>query len=142
MTVATYDPKQVAITIGTHVVSGFGEDTFVAVEANEDLWSLTVGAGGDAARSKSNNLSGKITITLLQTSDSNQVLQGFLTADQVANTGKFPISVKDTSGLSLYASPEAWVMKSPDAPFGKTISEREWVIEVGQLAAFTSGPTA
>lgn len=141
MGLATYDPKQVVVTIGSHIVSGFGEDTFIEIETTEDLWTLTVGAGGDGARAKSNNESGTIVITLLQTSDSNNVLQGYLASDILSNSGAFPISVQDKNGTSLYAGAEAWVKKAPDASFGKSITDRQWTIETDKLVSATGGST-
>ena len=138
----TYDPLQVSVIVGAHIVTGFADGTFVSVERNNQTFELVSGASGETARSKSNDRSGTITITLLQTSESNSVLQGFATADELSNSGKFPVIVKDNNGESLYEATEAWIQQPATAEFSKEISEREWVLETGQLIMASGGTPA
>lgn len=141
MTVKTYDPKKVAIVIGGVPMSGFADDTFVKVSRKEDLFTMYVGADGETARAKSNNRSGEMTLTLAQTSPSNDVLSAFHLADELDNAGVVPILIKDLSGTSVFFSAAGWIRKAPDAEFGKEINTREWVFDLAAVDVFVGGNT-
>jgi hypothetical protein len=135
----TYDSKQVAITIGVALMSGFAENSMIKVERNEDTWKLQVGTDGTTTRSKTNNRSGKITLSLMQTSASNAILSGFALLDETLNAGAVPVLIKDLNGLSLYSAAQAWVMKPPAGDLEANAKERTWVIETGELLWFEGG---
>lgn len=139
MSVKTYDPKQISTIIGALPVTGFSDGDMVRIERNEDLWTLMVGADGESTRSKSANKSGKITLTLLASSDSNDYLSGLQAADELTGKGTFAVLIKDNFGRSLYSAATAWITKHPNAAFAKESGTREWVIETDELIAFTGG---
>jgi len=139
MAVKTYDPSQVALIVGGFNITGFADGSFVTVARNADAFALYVGTDGEGTRAKSNNKSGRITITLAQSSDSNAILSGIASLDELSNNGVVPVLVKDSSGLSLYAAETAWIVKSPDSEFGKELGSREWIIETDNLAMFVAG---
>ena len=139
MAVKTYDPKQVAVIIGTRAASGYAEGSFVKVERNNDAFALMVGADGEATRAKSADKSGKITITLLASSDYNDYLSELALADELTGGGIVPALIKDNSGRSLHTSATCWVMKMPTNDFAKDNGTREWVIETDELIMFTGG---
>ena len=64
MALKTYDPKQISVIVGGAIISGFADGEFVTTERNEDAFTLNVGADGEGGRVKSNNKSGRITLTL------------------------------------------------------------------------------
>jgi len=135
----TYNPKQVTIIFGVHTLEGFGPDTKVVVARDEQSWTKQVGVDGQVTRSKSNNKSGTITITLMQTSASNDFLSGIAITDELSSAGVLPVLVKDNNGTSLYSAVEAWVQKPSDASFGLEANTREWVIDVAELSIFNGG---
>lgn len=139
MALKTYDPKQVSIIVGGFPLSGYADGTFVAIERDEDAFSLQIGADGEEARAKSNNLSGTITITLQQASEGNRILSDFAVADELTNSGVFPVLVKDSSGASIHAAEQAWVQKVAPAEYGREGAEREWVIQTGRLRSYVGG---
>lgn len=135
----TYDPKQVAVIVGGKIMQGFADGTFVKLERNEQAFNLKVGVDGEGTRAKSNNRSGKITITLMQSSDSNDELSGFAAADELSNTGAVPVLVKDASGRTLASAVTAWVQKYADAEFAKEAMTRPWTLETDELVIFEGG---
>jgi len=137
----TFDPDLVSITVGGHIVSGYADGEFVTAERNSEAFTQQGGADGEQARFKSNDKSGKITITLLQTSLSNGIFQGFATADETSNAGKVPILIKDGNGTEQAAAPQAWVEKVPAKGFSKENTDRQWVFATGALL-FTGGGIA
>jgi hypothetical protein len=139
MAVKTYDPKQVSVIIGTRAAQGFADGSFVSVDRNEDAFTLLVGADGEGCRAKSNNKSGRVTLTLMSSSEFNDYLSELALADELTGGGVVPLMIKDNSGSSLYSSATAWVVKHPTADFAKEAGTREWVLETDELIMFAGG---
>lgn len=134
--VFTYDPKSVIVTIGGVPMSGFSEGTFLTVARNEQTWNTVVGADGLVTRGKTNNFSGTMTLTLKQSSPSNDVLSGFIISDELANSTILPILVKDLSGNSTYFAAQGWIQEWPESTFDKAITDRSWVLSLATLDLF------
>lgn len=137
--VKTYNPKEISIIIGSRALHGYSDSDFVAVDRNEDNWTLLVGADGESTRSKNANKSGRITITLLASSDSNDYLTGLAVADELSGRSTFSGLVKDPFGTTLHAFATGWIVKQPTTTFGKEAGTREWVIETDELVNYTGG---
>lgn len=138
----TYAPGQIKIVMGAFVLSGLAEDTFVTVaEIGEGISSVS-GADGEVARAMSRDSRLRITVTLLQTSDSNDRLTALHQADKATDgNGAVPVSITDLRGRSLHASDSAWVVKTPDAGYARQVGNREWVIETGRAINVLGGNT-
>lgn len=135
----TYDPKLVVLTVGGVPISGYADGTAITVERSNDMYTKTSGNDGIVSRAKSNDKSGTVTVTLAQTSSSNDVLSGFHKQDELSNTGVKVINCKDVSGRSTFFSGLAWIRKYPNSEFAKEISNREWVIDCDNLDIFVGG---
>ena len=135
----TYNPKKVQVIVGSHIVTGYADGTFLNVERNADQFQAIVGADGESARVASADKSGLITLTLMQTSESNDFLSEALAADEATNVGTFTVMVRDLQGTTLVQSAEAWVKKYASVEFGKDSASREWVIETGELLMDVGG---
>lgn len=136
MSVRTFDPASVVITVGGVPMSGFADGTFLLVDRDEDAFVKVTGADGTSTRVKSNNRAGTLTLTLKQSSPSNDVLSGFAILDELSNSGVVPVLVKDLSGNSLYFSATGWIQKMPASEFGKEINNREWIIDLVDVDMF------
>lgn len=131
---ATYDPSQVLITLGGHLATGFAEDRMVTIEKDENDYDDIVGVEGEVTRSKNNNEAAIVTLYLMQSSPSNEVLSGFRAADKASpGSGVFPFGVKDGNGTSLHTAESAWVQKGPTSEYGKKPGPREWKIRLAKL---------
>lgn len=139
MATKTYDPNSIAVVVNGILMSGFSENSIVKVSRNQDMWSDQIGADGTGTRSKSNDKSGKIEISLMQTSASNDVLSALAVLDEATNGGKVPVLIKDLSGTSLHGSEEAWIVKIPDSDYGNKAGTRSWVIATHSLSNFVGG---
>lgn len=139
MPVRTYDPKKVVVIIGGVPMGGFADGTFVTVARENDSFTKVSGADGIVSRAKSSDKSGSLTMTLAQTSPSNDVMTGFVQADELSNNGIVPVLVQDFSGRTVLVSAFGWVRKPPDSEFGKEISDREWVMDLADLDMFVGG---
>lgn len=136
-----YNPKEVILTVGPNIISGFADGSFIDVVRNEDAWSLQIGTDGEGTRSKSNNRSGTFTIKLMQSSDSNQVLSALALLDEQSGAGMVPVMVKDGSpgGTTLAIAENCWVKKLPDVGYDRAAVSREWAMETDILTINVGG---
>ena len=139
MSVKTYDPAEVQLIVGGVPISGYADGTFISIERDEQAFNKVTGADGRTSRAKTNNRAGNITITLQQTSDSNDVLSGFMIADEATGDGVVPVLVKDNSGRTLAATSAAWVQQSPGQEYSKDVENREWVMDCSGIDMFIGG---
>jgi hypothetical protein len=139
MALFTYDPAQVALVCGAFTIGGFAEDTFIEAERDEDAFTLLIGADGDGTRAKSNNKSGTVTVTLMNSSASNDVFSDFALQDEQSGTGTFPLLLKDASGRTLITAENMWVQKFASVEMSRENSTREWVLRTENLVVFVGG---
>ena len=137
--VHTYAADAVQIVVGGVPISGLADGTFVSISRDEQAYNKVTGADGSTSRARTGNRSGNITITLQQTSPSNDVLSGFMLADEAGDEGVVPVLIKDTGGSTLCYASAAWVQQAPDQEFGKEISEREWTLDCARIDVFVGG---
>ena len=135
----TYAPKKVVVTIAGVDMTGYADGTFVEVEHTSDRFTTAVGADGEVTRVASSDNSGTITLTLQQSSSSNDILSALAEADRTSLSGKFPIQVKDTNGASIHVASTAWFQKVAPAAFAGDISDRAWVIACADLESLPGG---
>lgn len=140
--VKNYDPAEVSIIIGSHIVSGYADGTFVKFERNNDAFTRVSGADGEGTRAKSNDRSATMELTLMHTSESNDILTGFALADEVNNGGTFPVLMKDSNGTEKHASEVAWIRKFAPSERGKEASSTVWTIEMNEHVPFIGGNPA
>lgn len=134
-----YDPKKVLVAFAGVPLNGFAENTKVRVEYNEDAWTETVGTDGEVTRARSNDETGKITIVLAASSDSNDFLTSMHVADKIAGAGVKPLLIKDNLGRTLVVAANAYIKKMPDLEYGSDVGEREWVFFTPNLKYFAGG---
>lgn len=139
MPIASYDAKQVSVLIGSQPIYGAADEDFCSVEYDEDHVALTIGAGGEAARSMIRNYAATITLTLMATSLSNNYLSDMYAADRLNGGGVFAVLIKDPNGKDLFTATNAWVKKPPAAAYGREVGTREWVIQTSELISYHGG---
>lgn len=124
--VITYDPAKVYIIVGGAPLSGYADGTFVTIDEMSDGVMSQAGADGEVARSMSTDRRVEVTITLQQTSLSNQILASLYIADKISGAGVVPILVEDLTGATEFASGQAWINKMASRGYAKGIETREW----------------
>lgn len=127
----TYNPKEVTMAVGSHIVAGFADDSFITIEANGDGVAKKVGCDGEVARAISPDGTYKVKVALLQTSSSNAFFQERYAQDRDTGEGMFPILIKDLKGGLLFSSEAAWVIKPASRVYGKDTNNREWELDTG-----------
>lgn len=129
-----YSPDQITIAIGAIRVDGFADGTFVALEQETPTFSKVTGADGKTTRVKSLNRSGQVTITLMQTSLSNDFLSALHIVDRDTPGGAtVPMFIRDRGGRSLFTAAQCWISTPPKPEYSRDNSTREWVIEFAKV---------
>jgi len=141
MSLGVYDPADVLFVFAGIPISGYADGTFVTAERNNDSFNLNVGSNGDATRAKSNDKSGVVTFTLIQSSASNAALSAILAIDENTPSGDGigPILIKDGQGDTLIAAETAWLRKPANVTYAREAETREWVLETDNLQMFVGG---
>lgn len=141
----TYSPEDVIITIGndnfSHILSGYVDGTFITITRVVDHSTPYVGADKTNARVVRSVKNCDITLTLHQTSESNDVLSQLLTRDETSRDGSdlFYITIKDTRGRTVASSPVCYIVTNPDSDFGTDIAERAWGLHAINMTHHTGG---
>lgn len=144
---ATFAPNDVIITITqastgiAHVVQGFSEDSIVNIERNAETFTMYTGADNTSTRIYNANKSATLTMSLQQTSASNDILSQLYNNDAASrnSSGLFTISVTDASGRSRYFSDDAYIGVVPNSPFANSMQVRDWVIHAHNMESHIGG---
>ena len=152
--IKTYNPKEVTIALGNHIVAGYADDSFITIDPNGDgHWNESglryydcvvdcclangvtpwkkVGCDGEIVRSISPDDTYIVKLTVLQTSETNSFLQNRFKQDRQTGDGMFPILIKDLKGGMVFSSDAAWPAKPASRGFGKESNNREWELHTG-----------
>ena len=129
--IKTYNPKEIVITLGTHIVTGYADDSFVTIDPNGDGVTKKVGCDGEVVRSISPDGT-YIKLAVLQYSPTNSYLQNAYARDRKTGNGMFSILIRDLKGGLVFSSEAAWPAKPASRGFGKESANREWEIHTGE----------
>ena len=135
------DPKQFHIVFGGVKMEGFSESTMAKFEFVSESMSDVVGVDGEVSRSPNMDRRATLTVSLMQTSPTNDLLSVIYRAGRAGvNGGDVAAArIEDSNGRLVIAAPEAWIMDTPKPTWGKTASEYEWVIRLANCEAFFGG---
>lgn len=137
---SAYDPALVAVIFGGARIEGMVPGSRVKV-AFPERYKKTVGIDSEVARTKINDKTVQITVELLQTSLSNDILMGFHLVDDAAPNGVVvPCMIKNLLGSFLVTAPGSWVVGPPkEVAYGPDVVGNVWVIDTGQATSFVGG---
>lgn len=128
----TYNPRKVTVSLGSHIVTGYADDSMINIEYAGDGTSVIVGADGEVTRTIDPSKMYNFKLALQQNSKTNEFLQKCYDKDQVDGSGTFPINVNDLLGKEKFVGEIAWVSKPAAWGRGKASTNREWEIVVGE----------
>ena len=137
--VKTYNPKRVIVVFGGVPISGFADGSYITITPGSQRYTKAVGADGEVARGKSNDNTHEVTLTLIATSVSNNVLSSFVLVDKLSDAGALPLQIIDLSGTTLFFWPQAWVRQPADIDMAKEVGSRAWLLDTGQVTAEVVG---
>lgn len=138
--VRTYNPSRIVIIVHGLPMTGYADGTFVNITMPSDGITTSVGADGEIARAINPDRRCTVTITLQQTSPSNDFLSTIFNMDILTCGGHVaPILIQDLCGETLFSASSCWVVKPADVEFSKEISNRAWQLQTGNPAFYTVG---
>jgi hypothetical protein len=126
----TYAPGSVHALIGVVPLTTFNK---ITVET-EDRNKLVQGIYGELSRVKKRTVKGTVTIDMPQTSNLN-LLMGL----NLMVGGVIPLGIIDTNGISLHVMPKGVILRMPTVVYGKSLEDRQWVIQGAILVNVVSG---
>lgn len=142
---ATFAPNEVTIVITqestgfSHVLSGFADNQIVTIDRNSDTFSMYKGADDTPTRIYNSDTGLVVTVSLTQTSNSNDILSQLYLNDKATRDGLFSVLISDNSGRSRYFAEEAYIGVVPNAQYGSDMQTREWVIHAPRSDVFMGG---
>lgn len=124
-TVNTYSPKDIILTVGGYQLTGWQ-----SINISRTVKGFTVirGIRGKNTRVPNVDTSATITISMLQTSQGNDVLSYIHELDLDEGTARIALMLKDNSGRSVFSSNEAYITGYPVATFSGQFEYRNWEI--------------
>lgn len=136
--VDTYNPKDITVSVGGFIASGFSDDK-VVVRRDEDIWKDEAGADGEVVRFATNDKRGEIEITLQQTAEFNLTMSTLAKADELSGAGTIPVVINDNRGNDIHVAATAWIVQIPEAKYSKGVQVRTWRIRTDNLQNFLGG---
>lgn len=129
--IKTYNPKEVVVTLGNHIVTGYAEDSFISIDPNGDGVTKKVGCDGEVVRSINPDDTYIVKLSVMQYSATNSFLQQRLAQDRKSGDGMFPILIKDLKGGMVFSAEAAWPKGPASRGYGKEAGNREWELHTG-----------
>lgn len=133
MAMKTYDPAAVTVSYKGINITGYQDGTFIKAERSEDMFTKHAGSGGEVVRVQNRNKTGKVTVTLMMSSPTNDLLVAMALQDELTGRNFGAILIKDLHGNAKVESHEAWIMKMPDFDRAKESGSTVWVFECSDL---------
>lgn len=134
-----YSPQQVSLIIAGYEIRGWQT---IRIARRVKTFQPIYGIRGKNTRVKNLDTSATITLPIIQTSQSNDVLSDILALDSVRRTGRLTIMLKDGSGQSVFSSAEAYIDGFPETGFTGDISFRVWQIVCQSTDSYHIGGNA
>lgn len=132
-----YDSNEVSVTLGGRAIDGGrAAGKFVSTAFESEVFKTTPTADGPVVRSKINNESATIKLTVLQTSPAHALLTELHAAARASRNGDdiMAFEIRDLNGGGLKESAaRCWIEKAPDNDYGAEAGEREWTLKTDRL---------
>lgn len=124
---ATYSPEDVFVSIaGFLPIEGYLEGSFISITRDAPFFTTKESADGVVSRVASASKTYSVTLTLMQSSESNLVLTRTALLDNITHITKFPLIIKDMNGSTLLFSTSSWIEDIPETTFSVGIEGRSW----------------
>lgn len=123
--VLTYSPSDVVLDVSGYTMTGVVR---LSIEWNAETFKTIRGIRGKNTRVQSLDTGATLTVELLQTSLSNDVLSDLFTLDKSYQSSRLQVYLKDKSGRTEISSSEAFVSNLPSVSFSNELETRVWKI--------------
>lgn len=142
-TVLTYSPSDVKLVVSGYTLSGIMD---INLAWNTPPFSIRRGIRGRNTRVYNKDLSATLTISVQQTSVTNDVLFQILRLDRRGGLARLDLALSDNSGRSVVQTTEAYVARYPDLTYSSSFNPHQWVFDIlsitdGQLSGAADSDT-
>ncbi len=125
--VGTFDFTKVAVNLAGFVISGFADaDDAITVEPRNDAVNLITGADKESVFIMTADNSVLVTLKLLPSSASNQVLSNIVLSILNIAAIPVPLFITDLNGTTLLESLKVMPQKMANWSSGKNLSSNDW----------------
>lgn len=136
----TYVPSDVTLNILGLDVEGYSDGTFISIQPENPTYSFRRTFDGSTLAVRNKWQSYNFTVTLQQSSPSNNWLHLLYTLFKEYNIPfVMPILMRDKSGTSTFFASDCWFEKEPTMNFGKTLGDTVWEIRCNNGAMKIGG---
>ena len=164
MTVSTYSPSDVSVIYGLKHISGFVDGSFISIKRETPVFSHSRSMDGHCAISVQKYSTYTVTLTLAQTSSSNQFLHSLQKTMMKSLTkldstspfsglsslsgiktivsnviSKLPFIIKDSSGNSVFFGTDVWLSEEPEVVYSAGMEGRTWTIKCLNASSSIAG---
>lgn len=137
--VVTCSASDVILTLGGYTITGW--DVF-SLQRRVKGFTPVYGIRGKNTRVQNVDTSATLTITLIETSPSNDVLSAIHELDLENGTARIALMLKDNSGNSVFNSAEAYITGYPTVSYSGEFTYRTWEIFMQSSATYIVGGNA
>lgn len=134
--VETYSASDVKLSIGGYIITGWDN---LSINRRVKAFTPIYGIRGKNTRVKNVDTSATITVTLIQTAQSNDVLSAIHDLDIDEGTARITLTLKDSSGRSVFSSNEAYITSYPAKSFSGDFTYNTWEIILQSTQSYTVG---
>lgn len=140
---ATEDSLATTVILGGKIFTGMQQGEGFSTSYDNDHFEKVVGVRGLGAWQKKFDLSATMTLSLLATSDDNDIMSVFADADFFTTGGfMFPGALIQSNGRLRVAWAAGRIMKKPDISLSDGVDVRVWVMGTTKLISFIGGQTS
>lgn len=138
----TYSPDKVSLIISGYVVSGITE---MSLEFNTDAFIIQRGIRGQNSRSYNSDSSARLTVEVLQTSPTNDILFQIVKQDRGNKSARLDLVLSDLSGHTILQSDSAYIANYPNIRLSSGFNPRVWTFDMlritdSNFTGATTGP--
>lgn len=139
-TVNTFDPRKVVLAINDYPLKDFASGTFIEIIQSNPYFQVVSGIRGKNTRKRMRDRSGVLTIRIMQTSKDNEVLSQIVAKDDINQTGRLTITLRDGGGQTAIQLCDAFIEGPPNMSFSSEQTQpREWKIHYQYISQYFVG---
>jgi hypothetical protein len=145
LSINTYSPSDVDFLIDGYKITGWES---ISIKRDRDSYTFVSGIRGKNTRVRNYDKAAIITIDVLQTSETHDVLNQIHSKDvadggsadvSTADNARLIVTIKDRSGTSALQSEDAYITGYPEMKFSQDFETRTWVIKCLTTSIFKCG---
>jgi hypothetical protein len=141
--VKTFDPKKIDVVFGGQRINkGLVDGTWLTYESAAPGFSKKIGVDGEGTRARLHDRSGTVRLTLMASSEINDILSRRYAADRDGNAngqGVGAFLIQDRNGTTLLQASQAYIADDPDISFSGEVEGREWTLELIDVTVHHGG---